>query len=299
MPHVERVMPTLVKMNSCATNLDLVNIHGVDAKVLRDFRRIDVIEGSYEVFIAESGAALIGRELARRRGFRVGDSADINGINFNVRAIFEDGGTTYESLAIVHLHFLQQALKIGAGSYSTQLYVKVDDPENSEAVAALIDEYFSTDAYPTDTKPEAAFLSTVIREFEEVIDFSRLLGYITVGIILLLVANTIYMATQDRIKETAVLRTLGFTPARVIALIVAESVALCAIGGLIGGLSCFYIIAIGRFSVGIEGYQVAFTPSAEVLTASLAASLTVGLVGGLLPSFSASRQNIVEGLRKV
>ena len=51
-------------------------------------------------------------------------------------------------------------------------------------MAARIDDYFSTDAFPTDTKPEAAFLSNAMREFEEVIDFSRLLGYITVGIIL-------------------------------------------------------------------------------------------------------------------
>ena len=95
------------------------------------------------------------------------------------------------------------------------------------------------------------------------------------------------------------LRTLGFTPARVISLIVYESLVLSVIGGFLGALSCYLVIALGGFNISIEGYQIAFSPSTEVLVSALVTAAAVGLFGGLLPAIDASMQNIVEGLRKV
>ncbi len=175
MDHVRAVMPTLVKLNSCATNLDLVGIHGIDPSVLRSFRDFRMIAGSYDAFQAETGSALVGRELMERRGWKVGDAVDINKIKFTIRGVFEDGGTTYESLALVHLTFLQQATKIGRDSWATQLYVRVDDPGNLDGVAARIDQFFDTDAFQTDTNPESAFLARGLEEFRDVAKFSQLL----------------------------------------------------------------------------------------------------------------------------
>lgn len=297
MDHVVDVMPTLVKLNTCGTNLDLVNIHGVPADVLRSFRPFTMIEGDYESFAREQAAAIVGRELAQRRGWAVGEAADINGINFNIRGIYETGGSTYESMVMVHLNFLQQTLGIGAGGYSTQLYVKIDDASQAEAVANAIDDYFATDAILTDTKPERAFLAKAIKEFGAIIQFSRILGFVAIGILLLLVANTITMSVQDRRTETAVLRTLGFTPARVFSLILAESLLLSLIGGGIGAAAAWATLNWGHFGLGIEGYQIAFHADPVVLAAAVAAAAGLGLVGGLLPGLGAARMNIVNGLR--
>jgi putative ABC transport system permease protein len=299
MDHVVDVMPTLIKLNSCATNLDLVSIHGVDETVLPDFRTFDMIEGSLDTFTGESSAAIVGKELAQRRGWKVGEAADINGINFNIRGVYTDGGSTYDSLVMVHIDFLQQATGIGRGSHATQLYVKVDDGSVADEVARQIDEIFSTDVIQTDTKPESAFLAQGLSEFSEVVDFSQLLGYIAVALILLLVANTIYMATQDRVQEIAVLRTIGFSPERVIVLVIFESFFLSVIGGVIGVGAAFGILSSGNYGIAIEGYQVAFATEMSVFLTGLVSAAALGFLGGALPAVSASRIDIVEGLRKV
>ena len=67
---------------------------------------------------------------------------------------------------------------IGLGSYATQVYVKVDDAGNAAAVARAIDAHFDPDAFQTDTRPEQAFLAKALSEFEDVVDFSRLLGWV-------------------------------------------------------------------------------------------------------------------------
>ena len=299
MDHVRAVMPTLIKLNSCATNLDMVGIHGVDPRVLRSFRDFQVVAGSYEAFQAETGSALVGRELMERRGWTVGDAVDINRINFTIRGVFEDGGTTYESLALVHLTFLQQATGIGRDSWATQLYVRVDDSEKLDSVAAQIDQVFDTDVFQTDTKPESAFLARGLEEFRDVAEFSQFLGYITALLTLILVANTIYMATQDRVKEIAILRTLGFMPERVLLLVVLESLTLSFIGGLLGAAGGYWIVNSGNYGVGIEGYQVAFVAEVHVFLFSFAVAILLGFLGGLLPAIAASRLQIVSGLRRV
>ena len=299
MEGVESVMPTLVKLNSCATNLDLVSIHGVDAEVLRSFREFKIADGSYEAFRSETGAALIGRELMARRGWKIGDAVDINGINFTIRAVFADGGTTYESLALVHLAFLQEAVGIGRDSWATQLYVKVDDPSKLEPVADRIDRLFDTDVFQTDTQPESAFLARGLEEFREVVRFSQALGYLTALLILVLVANTIYMVTQDRIQEIAVLRTLGYTPLGILVLVVLESMNLGLIGGILGAAGGSLLVSWASLGIGIEGSQVSFVAEPPVFLFSFGVAVLLGFVGGLLPGISASRLDIVTGLRKV
>ena len=292
-------MPALFLLNRCDANLDLVNIQGVDVEVVKQFRSMNFIAGSFEAFRDESAAAVVGKELAKRRGWRLGQAAEINGITFNIRGIYEDNGSIYESIVLVHLNFLQLALGQGRDSFSTQVYVKVDDVENAGGVATLIDKAFQSDANQTDTKPEKAFMVKGLRTFEEVIDFSMLLGYIAVFVILILVVNTLYMSIQDRIKEIAVLRTLGFSPSRIAMMMILESMVICLIGGIIGAASIYVVLFIKHFGLGIGPLQINFKPSLTVQGGGVIVAVCIGFLAGLISNFSIIKLNIVEGLRKV
>jgi putative ABC transport system permease protein len=66
------------------------------------------------------------------------------------------------------------------------------------------------------------------------------------------------MSVQDRIKEYAVLQTIGVRPMRAMRLVLTESTILCLVGGLLGTAAALMALTIGGFAIGAEGATIAF-----------------------------------------
>jgi putative ABC transport system permease protein len=131
------------------------------------------------------------------------------------------------------------------------------------------------------------------------IGFLHYLGYACVGLVLALVATTTVMAVQDRVREYAVLQTLGFTWRRVFGLVMAESLLVSLAGGLLGVGLAMGVLVLGNFAVGTEGVTIAFSPSPRLALAGLGVTALVGLAAGLAPAWRAARAEIVASLRYV
>jgi putative ABC transport system permease protein len=104
------------------------------------------------------------------------------------------------------------------------------------------------------------------------------------------------MSVQDRIKEHAVLQTLGVRPARIFRLVIAESGLLCLFGGLMGTSLALAILGWGSLAVGAEGVTIAFRPSLQLALMGTIVSASVGLLAGLVPATQAARTQIVNAL---
>ena len=118
---------------------------------------------------------------------------------------------------------------------------------------------------------------------------------LVIGIILLVLANTMAMTSRERVSEYAVMKTLGFRPLHIIGMIFGESLFIATIGGALGMLITFpvkvlLVAAIGHF------FPV-FKISAVTLLLGVLASIVVGLLAAVFPSFKAIRTPIVDGLR--
>jgi putative ABC transport system permease protein len=124
------------------------------------------------------------------------------------------------------------------------------------------------------------------------------LGFACVGLVLALVSTTTVMAVQDRVKEHAVLQTLGLRPLRIFRLVLVESVIQSLIGGVLGIGFAMTLLAWGGFSVGAEGVTIAFRPSVELGVTGAAVSLVVGVLAGMVPGWQAAQANIVVALRQ-
>ena len=123
------------------------------------------------------------------------------------------------------------------------------------------------------------------------------LGYACVGLVLSLVATTSVMSVQDRIREHAVLQTIGFSGSQVFRLVMAESFLLSMAGGLIGVLTAMLVLEISSLSVGAEAVAIAFTPSLRLaITGSIVAAIA-GTLAGVAPAIHAARTEIVPALR--
>jgi putative ABC transport system permease protein len=138
----------------------------------------------------------------------------------------------------------------------------------------------------------------VLADLVDLIAFSHWLGYACVGLVLSLVATTTVTAVQDRVRQHALLQTLGLRPGRIFRLVISESLLVCLVGGLAGTGLALALLAWGDFAFGAEGVTVAFGPSVRLGLAGLVASLSVGLAAGVIPAFHAARTNIVAALRQ-
>lgn len=303
-PGVTSAVPVKIVVNNCRASLDVITYRGVPKEDLAGpggwASRWVFVSGSLDEWLKRSDAALVGESLASRRRFEVGDSFDASGVTVTVAGIIRSPEPQDQAVAYVHLDFLQQAASKGGGlGIVTQFTVRVDDPARLNEIAAAIDDEFRTEADPTTTRPEKAFVAQASSDIVEIVRFTRWLGLGCLAAVLALVANAIVLSVHDRIKEHAVLQAIGFRPGLIARLILTEGLLLGVLGGGIGAGLAVGMIRLGSFSLSQEGLSIAVGASWAVLGVGLAVSAGVGIVAGLVPAWMAGRREIAASFRAV
>jgi putative ABC transport system permease protein len=167
----------------------------------------------------------------------------------------------------------------------------------ADAVADAVDDLFRGGPTATDTRPKGAFQAKSLGDLQELIGVSHYLGYACTGLVLALVATTTVMSVQDRMKEYAVLQTLGFTGRRVLRLVLGESMLLSLTGGSLGIAVAMLTLDLSHLSIGAEAVTIAFQPSWALATRGLAVSIAIGVFAGIGPGWHAAHVEIVRELR--
>ncbi len=303
-PGVVSAVPVKIVVNNCRASLDVVTFRGVPREDLAGpngwASKWQIIAGSVAEWEKRSDSALVGETLAAKRGFKVGQSFDASGITVTVAGIIRSSEPQDQNVAYVHLDFLQQAAGKGGGLGSvTQFTVRVDDPAKMEQVAEAIDAEFRAEADPTMTSPEKAFVAQAGADIVEIVKFTQWLGWGCLAAVLALVANAIVLSVQDRIKEHAVLQTLGFRSGLIARLIVSEGMLIGLLGGALGTGIALAVVHFGNFSLSQEGLSIGVSASWSVLAWGLVISAGVGIVAGLVPAWRAGRREIASCFRAV
>jgi len=300
-PGVASVVPVKIVVTNCRTSLDVITYRGVpEEDFVRDFApRMHMIAGSVADWRKRSDAALVGEVLAARRGWKVGDRFDAAGVTSYVAGIMRSDEAQDQNVAYVHLPFLQQSTGLKKLGVVTQFNVKVTDPSQLKAVAEAIDNEFRADQEPTYTSPEKAFVARAASDVIEIVGFTRILGFGALVAVLALVANAIVLSVQDRVREHAVLQTLGFRTGLIGRLIVAEGLLIGLIGGTVGTAISVAVMKWGNFSLSTEGLSIQFMTTSNVVLAGLTVSVLLGLLASLVPAWQASRREITQCFRAV
>jgi putative ABC transport system permease protein len=181
----------------------------------------------------------------------------------------------------------------------TQFEVLLDDGVDPDGVARQIDDLFRSGQVATDTRTKGVFQADSVADLAELVGFAHWLGLACVALVLVLVATTTVMAVQDRIREHAVLRTIGLNERRVFGLVVVESFLVSLAGGALGVAAAIATLAFGRFSMGTEGVVIAFEPSLSVALFGIVTAAAAGFLAGVFPAWQAARSEIVTALRHV
>ncbi|MBN1912547.1 MAG: ABC transporter permease [Pirellulales bacterium] len=295
---VRDVVPIQVFTNNCRASLDVVVFYGVPPKQLQAVRDFRLLSGTWPEFENHQDAAVVGRTFAERRGIKTGEKFSIGDLSVVVAGIYESDDPAEENYIYSHLDFLQRGKGRNLVGTVTQLEVLLDDRADSTAVCKEVDTMFKAGPVETVTRPKGAFQAQSLGDLSQLISMARYLGYACVGLVLALVATTTVMSVQDRIKEHAVLRTIGFSSLRVFRLVLTESVLLSVVGGLIGVVAAVLVLEFGSLSVGADAVAVAFGPSARMVMTGILVALLAGFLAGLAPAWHAARTEIVSALRQ-
>jgi putative ABC transport system permease protein len=298
LPGVREVVPVQVFTNNCRASLDVIVFYGVPPRKLRAARDFELVSGSWTEFEGHQDAAVVGRAVASRRGIEVGNKFSIGDLSVNVAGIFRSDDPAEENYIYSHLEFLQRGKGMNLVGTVTQLEVLLDEGVDTAAKCQEIDEKFRGGPIQTDTRPKGVFQAKSLGDLTQLIGLAHYLGYACVGLVLALVATTTVMSVQDRIKEHAVLQTLGFSGGKVFALVMTESILLSLAGGLLGVGAATIMLEVSSLSVGAEAVTIAFTPSLRLGITGMFVSALAGILAGVAPALHAAHTEIVSALRQ-
>jgi putative ABC transport system permease protein len=271
----------------------------------------------YQAFLQDLRGCIIGRKLASRFGWKVGDTFFLESFippyrkrdgpfEFVVKGIFDTDTVKYPgtdtNLMLFNYKYLYEATgrRIGAGTY----YAEIADPDKAGPVSKAIDSLFENSDAQTHTETEKAFAASFVAMAGNLSLLLNGIGIAVTFTILLVVANTMSIAVRERRKEIGVLKTLGFTSPQVMGLVVAESLIIAIMGGAVGIGSSQGIMWLLTHTPGIKDALLSLglaELNLQPLVALLGFGVAVflGFAAGFVPALNAYRARITDMLRTV
>jgi putative ABC transport system permease protein len=176
-------------------------------------------------------------------------------------------------------------------------FVGIKQPSRAAEISAAVDRLFKNSLAETFTETEKAFQLSFVAMTETIVMAVQIVSFVIIVTIMAVMANTMAMSSRERSREYATLKALGFGPARVVALIVGESLLISVGAGAAGIAAAFPIV--DKVADALGTLFPVFMLSSQTLWMSAAAALIVGLTAAAFPAFKAARGPVGEGLRSL
>lgn len=260
-------------------------------------------------FMNDMRGAIIGPALAEKYGWKVGSTFQLESFippyrastpfEFVVRAIYSTDTRKYPNhpldMMLFHWKYFYEKTgqRVGAGTYTLQL----SNPSQAAAIAKAVDASFENSDTQTKTETEAQFAASFLEMIGDLALILNAIGMAVAFTILLVTANTMSMAIRERRTEIAVLKTLGYPSALVLALVLGEALVIGLLGSGGGVLLARGLIANMGQIPGMQLPPLNFSPT--LAAGMFGFGALIGLLSGLAPAVGAYRANITSMLRQV
>ncbi|MBX4957295.1 ABC transporter permease [Rhizobium lentis] len=243
---------------------------------------------------------LVGRALAETQGWSLGQRIGVTSQimkadgtrnwSFVISGIFEGADASTDTYFMLARYDTINAARARDKDTVDAFVVRPRDGVSSGMLAARIDALFANSAAQTRTQSEKQFLEAFLRQFADVGLIVSLVVSAAFVTILMISINTMLFAVRERRFEIGVMKVLGFSSGRIVALILGETLFIFAVGGA-GGL------ILAKLATYLIGPALGLVLGGEVFIKSLAIIVGLGLLTGLLPALNAMRLPIVNALR--
>lgn len=261
-----------------------------------------------EAWINTRTCLIVGQALATQYGWSLGDRIPLNSNiwqqadgssdwDFDICGIFTaEDSSVPTNYAMFHYEYFNESLAFARDTIGWMI-LTTEDVSLNDQVADEIDAMFANSPAETETTTEAAFSQAFIEQLGNInLILTSVIGA-AFATILMIVGTTLVLAINERTKEIAVLKTLGFQSGRIFRMILTESFLLSLIGGAIGlGLATALVMAAAE---GFQAFLPGFRMPLSVVWQAFALMVAFALVTGFFPAFNAMRIRIVEAFGKL
>ena len=270
------------------------------------YPEVTMPDEQWKAFETTRTGMIVGKLTADRLGWKVGQKIPVssnifpqkNGSKdwtFDLVGIYDGKDEAWKKRAIniyINHDYFDEANQFMSGR--TNFFIlKLADSNQAEQIAQTIDKMFENSPDETKTQTEKDFNLSFVKQIGDIGLIVRWILFAVFFTLLLVVGNTMAQSVRERIPELAVLKTLGFSDASVLGFVLAEAVAMCALGGFIG------LSLATLFGAGIEkgtGGQFQLSVGGYVWMIGVIAIALMSIAVGLLPALRAQRLKIVDAL---
>ena len=247
----------------------------------------DISISDGRMFKGNSSEVILGKIYADDKNLSVGDTLKIDGEDFNVSGIYETGDSNMAGAVFTSI---EKVADINDDSDSiSNIYVKVDKGADAQEVANRIDSMYGDN------------ITTVssVMEMEQMADMLNMLKASSWGISLLAIVvgalgiiNTMLMSVFERTREIGVLKAVGWSNAKILTMIVGESLVITVLSAIIGSILGVVLCTVLGPMMNINAV---FTP--DIFIQAFGIAIIVGIIGGLYPAVKAIKLPPTEALR--
>ncbi len=280
----------------------------VEPNYLDLYPEMEVSPAERKAFDDTRTGALVGEKLAERFHWKVGDKIPMQSTifpnhegsknwTFDIVGILHStdkkSGGFYDQMFLLNWKYFDETTPYNRGQVGWYV-TRVTDVNQADNVAKAIDAISANSDHETRTQTEAAATASWMKQLADIgLIVSSIMGAVFFTL-LLLSGNTMMQAVRERTSELAVLKTIGFSSHSVLAMVLAESVLLLLLGGVLGlGLA---MLMVGGIQSKMGGAIPMAPVDAGIWTHGLLLMIAVGLLVGALPAIRAMRLNIVDAL---
>ena len=257
-----------------------------------------------KAWLADRQGAIVGVDLAKRFGWKVGDRIPIGGTiwqpkqgqtwEFNIVGLYDGDSGVDKTQFFFRYDYLDENRRQGEGMVGWYI-VKIADPSSAQQMGAKFDDMFANSSAETKTTTEKGFVEGFAKQ---VGDIGAIMISITVAVLftmILVAANTMAQSVRERTSEVGVLKTLGFSSGSILVLVLSESVLISLIGGGLGLLAAWAFVRQGDPTGGM--LPIFILPTRDLLLGGVLV-VGLGLLAGVLPAMNAMNLKITDALRR-
>lgn len=263
---------------------------------------IVIPEEQKKAFLEDRTGAIAGNNLAKRFGWKIGDTIHLKGTiwafdpELTLRGIYEGGADDGNTLFFQWDYFNEG---MSNASFVGTFSIKARSPEDVPRIAEQVDALFQNSTAPTKTETEKAFLLGFVEMMGNIRFLITSICAVVIFAVVLVAANTMAMSIRERVREIGVLKALGFRQSQILSLLLSEAIVLSLGGALLGSWAARFLYGNVNMAQVTQGMLQRFyvTPGTLFLCAAL--GLLVGVLSTAVPAWKAARQPTVEALRRV
>jgi putative ABC transport system permease protein len=258
-----------------------------------------------KAWLEDRQGAIIGTDLARRFGWKIGDRVPLTATiwqpkaggqtwEFNIRGIYDGGDGVDKTQMFFRYDYLDENRAAGEGAVGWYV-VKIADPARAVDLSRTFDEMFANSSAETKTTTEKGFVEGFAKQIGDIGSIMIAISSTVLFMFGLVAASTMAQSVRERTSELAVLKTVGFTGGAILTLVLCESLFIALTGGLLGLAVAWLFVQQGDPT---NGMLAIFVLPARDIAIGVGLMMLMGLVAGVMPAIAAMRLRITDALRR-